>query len=194
MRRRAFAIELAHRLHVADTERVGECAVNAGNVCKTGLQLSHYHNMIQDPRARTFTNFAMNVSTSLRCVVAATVLSVMPGLSVAAQATVPPANFQIFQLSPGFASYTVPGTYTTTYGSTAVSTSPFTIISVSSTGDPVSSVISNNAFVNYFFMMQGANGRVAATFLADMSVSLSELPRDDSPQSEPDSPGCNTPH
>ena len=109
----------------------------------------------------------MNVSTSLRRVLAVTVFTVVTGFSASAQSAMSPASFEIYQLGEGYAFYNVPGTYTSNYGSTTVSTNPFTLISVRSTGDPQGSVTSNNAFVNYFFMMQGANGKVAATFTAD---------------------------
>ena len=121
----------------------------------------------------------MKVYAVCRRVLATTLFSVVSGSSLFAQQVVSPANFQIYVLSPDFASYNTPGTWTSTYGRTVVSVDPFTMISVRSTGTPQRGVISNNAFVNYFFMMQGASGRVSATFRPDMFVSSTAVPIDE---------------
>ena len=69
--------------------------------------------------------------------------------------------------------------YTQSDRFSVVSVDPFTMISVRSTGTPQREVISNNAFVNYFFMMQGPSGRVSATFRPDMCVSLTNFAFDE---------------
>lgn len=121
----------------------------------------------------------MTVRALCRRALAATLLSVVTGTASSAQ-TVNAATFEISILNAGVSAFhTAPGTYTGTLGSTTVSTSPYTLLSVRSTGTPQGTVTSNNALVNYFFMMQGAPGRVSATFTSDLFVRLTNAPGDE---------------
>ena len=99
---------------------------------------------------------------------------VLAGSVASAQSTVNPSTIEIYQLGPEYAFYNSTGTYATAYGFTTVSTSPFTLISTRSTGYSREESVSNNAFVNYYFMMLGLPGIVTATFTADMFVGLSD--------------------